>query len=105
MMTRPALRRLLAVRDHASVLDRAWLGRGGAGGAGWEALRQRIAALERPVFPLQGRDALAIGLAPGPSRVGGCWRRARPGGWTGADRRPRGLPRRLRELAAEAPRG
>ena len=30
------------------------------------ALRARLAALPRPVFPLEGRDVLALGLAPGP---------------------------------------
>ncbi|MBL6454284.1 CCA tRNA nucleotidyltransferase [Belnapia sp. T6] len=61
------LRRLLAARDAASVLDRAWLAEAAMGGEGWPGLRQRIAAEPRPVFPLQGRDALAAGVAPGPS--------------------------------------
>jgi hypothetical protein len=30
------------------------------------ALRARLAALPRPVFPLEGRDVLGLGLAPGP---------------------------------------
>ncbi len=34
-----------------------------------EAMRQRLRAIPRPVFPLEGRDALAAGLPPGP-RVG-----------------------------------
>jgi poly(A) polymerase/tRNA nucleotidyltransferase (CCA-adding enzyme) len=100
-----ALRRLLAVRDHASVLDRAWLGEAARGGAGWEALRQRIAALERPVFPLQGRDALAIGLAPGPS-VGRLLAALRAWWLDGGCIAGReACLARLRELAAEAPRG
>ena len=32
-------------------------------------LRRRLAATERPEFPLQGRDVLALGVPPGP-RVG-----------------------------------
>ena len=31
------------------------------------ALRQRLSALDVPVFPLAGRDALAMGVAPGPA--------------------------------------
>jgi poly(A) polymerase len=62
-----ALRRLLA-DTHPDVLrDRTWLA-GGTGPA-WTALRARLAAMPRPVFPLEGRDALALGLTPGP-RIG-----------------------------------
>ena len=43
-----------------------------------EAVRGRLAALPRPVFPLEGRDALAIGLPPGPA-VGALLREVR--GW------------------------
>ncbi len=32
----------------------------------WDALRARIAAAEVPVFPLEGRDVLALGGKPGP---------------------------------------
>jgi poly(A) polymerase len=62
-----ALRRLLANDDKALLLDRAWL----AGGAaqGWAALRARLADMHRPVFPLEGRDVLALGQAEG-RRVG-----------------------------------
>jgi poly(A) polymerase/tRNA nucleotidyltransferase (CCA-adding enzyme) len=59
-----ALRRAL-YGDPAEVLAaRMWL----AGGAGpeWDELRARLAALPQPVFPLQGRDLLALGLCPGP---------------------------------------
>ncbi len=48
------------VDDPAAILSgRAWL-KGEAG------LATRLAGAERPVFPLEGRDALALGLAPGP---------------------------------------
>jgi len=62
-----ALRRQLADHDKALLLDRTWL----AGGAAqdWAALRTRLAAMPRPVFPLEGRDVLALGQAEGP-RVG-----------------------------------
>ncbi len=43
-----------------------------------EAVRARLAALPRPVFPLEGRDALALGLPPGPA-VGVLLREVR--GW------------------------
>jgi poly(A) polymerase len=62
-----ALRRLLADEEAAVLIDRSWL----AGGAApeWAGLRARLAALPRPVFPLEGRDVLALGAAEGP-RVG-----------------------------------
>ncbi len=60
-----ALRRLLADAPPGALPGRAWL----AGNAGptWDALRGRLAALPRPVFPLEGRDALALGVPPGPA--------------------------------------
>ncbi len=62
-----ALRRLLAEEPADVLVDRAWL----AGGAApdWAALRARLAAMPRPVFPLEGRDVLALGETEGP-RVG-----------------------------------
>jgi poly(A) polymerase/tRNA nucleotidyltransferase (CCA-adding enzyme) len=59
------LRRLLADEDGAVLIDRTFVA-GGAGPA-WESLRARIAATPRPIFPLEGRDALALGAAPGPA--------------------------------------
>ncbi len=49
------------------LIGRAWL----AGGVdpAWADLRARLARMDRPVFPLSGRDVLAYGIAPGP-RVG-----------------------------------
>jgi len=60
-----ALRRLLADAPPGALPGRAWL----AGNAGptWDALRARLAALPRPVFPLEGRDALVLGVPPGPA--------------------------------------
>ena len=62
-----ALRRMLADTPADVLIDRTWL-TGGRGGD-WAALRVRLAALPRPVFPLAGSDVLALGVAPGP-RVG-----------------------------------
>ncbi len=58
------LRRLMAEADPGVVLDRTWLD--GASGPEWTALRARLASMPRPVFPLEGRDVLALGLPPGP---------------------------------------
>jgi poly(A) polymerase len=68
------LRRMLADTEPAVLIDRTWLAEGN--GPGWAVLRPRIAAMPRPVFPLEGRDVLALGLAPGP-RVGELLREVR----------------------------
>jgi poly(A) polymerase len=58
------LRRALA-GEHAEVLiGRTWLA--GGTGSDWDALRARLADMPVPVFPLEGRDALALGFTPGP---------------------------------------
>jgi tRNA nucleotidyltransferase/poly(A) polymerase len=67
------LRRMLAEEDAGILVDRLWL-RGGCS----EGLRARVLGMERPVFPLEGRDVLALGAVPGP-RVGEVLRRVR--GW------------------------
>ncbi len=54
-----ALRRLLADAPPGSLPGRAWL-------AGYD-MDSRLAAIERPVFPLEGRDVLALGMLPGPA--------------------------------------
>lgn len=69
-----ALRRMLADAPAGALPGRAWLA--GDGGPDWAALQHRLAALPRPVFPLEGRDALALGVAPGPA-VGALLRRVR----------------------------
>ncbi len=67
------LRRLLADTPAEVLIDRVWL----AGRS--EVLRARLAALPRPVFPLAGRDVLALGVTPGPqvgallTEVRRCW--------------------------------
>jgi len=55
------LRRLLAEEPGTVLIDRAWLA-----GTWSVSLQARIEAMPRPVFPLEGRDALALGAAPGP---------------------------------------
>jgi poly(A) polymerase/tRNA nucleotidyltransferase (CCA-adding enzyme) len=55
-----ALRRLLADHARADLIDRVWLAGGDAG------LRGRLAALPAAVFPLEGRDVVALGVPPGP---------------------------------------
>jgi poly(A) polymerase len=60
------LRVWLADRARTQALHELWLAeaRDGTDRAG---LREAAAAMERPVFPLQGRDLLALGLPPGPA--------------------------------------
>jgi poly(A) polymerase/tRNA nucleotidyltransferase (CCA-adding enzyme) len=61
------LRRLLADHDRAALIDRTRLD--GEATKPWAALRARLAALPQPVFPLEGRDVVALGVPPG-KRVG-----------------------------------
>jgi len=68
------LRRLLADTEADILIGRAWLH--GTPASDWHALRHRLTATPRPVFPLEGRDALAAGLSPGP-RVGSALRAVR----------------------------
>ncbi len=77
-----ALRRLLADMPAALLCGRAWLAqaRGTGDPSAWEALRGRIAQTPVPVFPLAGRDVVALGIAPGPevgrvlARIRAWWR-------------------------------
>ena len=62
------LRRILARRDatpRADLLREAWLAES-RDGVPRGALRARLAAAERPAFPLRGADLVAAGLPPGP---------------------------------------
>ena len=63
-----ALRRQLADTAPEVLLGRSWL----AGQP--EAMRERLRSMPRPVFPLEGRDVVALGVAPGPP-VGALLRR------------------------------
>jgi poly(A) polymerase/tRNA nucleotidyltransferase (CCA-adding enzyme) len=62
-----ALRRLLADTPVDMLVDRTWLS--GGEGPAWDLLRDRLRSLPVPVFPLEGRDLLTLGVPPGP-RVG-----------------------------------
>jgi poly(A) polymerase/tRNA nucleotidyltransferase (CCA-adding enzyme) len=59
-----AWRRLLADEDAELLANRTWLA--GGFGRAWNQARDRLLSTPRPVFPLEGRDALALGAAPGP---------------------------------------
>jgi len=67
--TDDALRRLRADAPAAIADGRAWLRQARDGGdpGEWTALRDRLAALPDSVFPLGGRDVVALGLPPGPA--------------------------------------
>jgi poly(A) polymerase/tRNA nucleotidyltransferase (CCA-adding enzyme) len=61
-----ALRRALAEAGHAALLGRSLLAEARGAPGDLAVLRRRLSATERPEFPLHGRDALAIGVPPGP---------------------------------------
>ncbi len=83
-----SIRRALAEVPAEILIGRAWLNevRPGTlsprleGGAepypSWADLRDRIASIPRPIFPLEGRDVLALGFLPGP-QVGELLRQVR----------------------------
>lgn len=54
------LRRLLADHDAADLIDRTWLD-------GNVEARRRLVGMPRPVFPLEGRDVVALGIPAGPA--------------------------------------
>lgn len=58
------LRRALAEEPAETLVCRTWIGQDDR--PGWAALRARLVARDRPVFPLQGRDLLKLGIPPGP---------------------------------------
>ena len=60
-----ALRRALAEVPGEILVGRSWLAQDNR--AGWDDLRARLAATARPVFPVQGRDVVALGVPPGPA--------------------------------------
>ncbi|WP_211257400.1 CCA tRNA nucleotidyltransferase [Muricoccus aerilatus] len=70
-----ALRRLLAEQPGERLLDAAWHRQAvnrawsweGPDDAAWVRFRERLLAMPAPVFPLLGRDALAMGVPPGPA--------------------------------------
>jgi poly(A) polymerase/tRNA nucleotidyltransferase (CCA-adding enzyme) len=60
-----ALRRLLAEEDAPTLIGRLWLANLPPDLAA--RIREKLQTMTRPVFPLEGRDALALGAAPGPA--------------------------------------
>ena len=58
------LRRLLADTPADVLIDRIWLS--GGDGPDWDLLRDRLRSMPVPVFPLEGRDIVALGVPPGP---------------------------------------
>jgi len=60
------LRTWLANRPRPQALQELWLAEA-RDGTDRAALREAVAAMERPVFPLLGRDLLMLGLPPGPA--------------------------------------
>ena len=60
-----ALRRAMAETPGPVLIDRSFLHH--EPGPAAEALRARLHAMPAPVFPLQGRDGVALGFAPGPA--------------------------------------
>lgn len=67
------LRRALADWPTDVLIDRSWLS---PDPADRDELRSRLAAMPRPVFPMKGRDAIALGAQPGPA-VGAALARTR----------------------------
>ncbi|GBR22045.1 CCA tRNA nucleotidyltransferase [Asaia spathodeae] len=62
------LRRLLSCHPKESLIDRSWSAQadsGVQGQSGWDILRARLAAMVVPVFPVAGRDAVALGVPAG----------------------------------------
>jgi tRNA nucleotidyltransferase/poly(A) polymerase len=74
------LRRALADTPAETLVGRTWLAQADTPGAParWQEVRARLAAMPRPIFPLEGRHLLAHGAAPGP-KVGEILREIR--GW------------------------
>ncbi|MDE2516399.1 MAG: CCA tRNA nucleotidyltransferase, partial [Rhodospirillales bacterium] len=62
-----ALRRALAEAPAELLIARSFLAEAGGRKGDFAALRARIAAMPRSVFPLRGADALASGIPPGPA--------------------------------------
>ncbi|MFC3126935.1 CCA tRNA nucleotidyltransferase [Pseudoroseomonas globiformis] len=75
------LRRLLADVAPPIATDLAWAAEAWDG-RDRAALRRRIADTPAPVFPLQGRDALELGISPGPA-MGRALAEARRWWWEG----------------------
>jgi poly(A) polymerase/tRNA nucleotidyltransferase (CCA-adding enzyme) len=56
-----------AASRFVAAAEPLWVAEARSGGEGWAALRDRLSPGDaEPEFPLQGRDLLALGVAPGP---------------------------------------
>jgi len=62
--TEADLGRALADTPAETWVARTWLA--GGDGPAWAALRTRLQTTPRPIFPLAGRDAVQLGIPPGP---------------------------------------
>jgi poly(A) polymerase/tRNA nucleotidyltransferase (CCA-adding enzyme) len=60
-------RERIAGAKEGTVLMRTWLRQLEDDGPEWECIRDAIRSTPTPIFPLQGRDALASGVKPGPT--------------------------------------
>jgi poly(A) polymerase/tRNA nucleotidyltransferase (CCA-adding enzyme) len=60
-----ALRRLLAETPADVLVNKTWLT--GGDDPAWDMLRDRLLSMPVPVFPLEGRDVVALGVPQGPS--------------------------------------
>ncbi|WP_282799791.1 CCA tRNA nucleotidyltransferase [Bombella apis] len=63
------IRRVLFQQDRSILLMRSWLVQAqelGRPDGSWNELRHRLETVEQPVFPLAGRDLIALGVKPGP---------------------------------------
>ncbi|HEY8612633.1 MAG TPA: CCA tRNA nucleotidyltransferase [Roseomonas sp.] len=65
LLAEQPVERLIDAAWHRQAVNRAW-GWQGPEEAAWARFRDRLAAMPRPLFPLQGRDALEMGVRPGP---------------------------------------
>jgi poly(A) polymerase len=98
------LRRLLADTPAELLEERTWLS--GGSGAAWNSLRQRLQSIPVPVFPLEGRDVIGLGVSQGP-RVGDVLRAVRAwwldGGCVANERACRDAARRIRDQSEGGP--
>lgn len=67
-LTDDALRKLLSCHPKESLMDRSWSAQAECGDrdrASWDMFRARLATMVVPVFPLSGRDVVALGVPAG----------------------------------------
>jgi len=67
-LTDDALRKLLSCHPKESLMDRSWFAQvecGDRDQSSWDMFRARLATMVVPVFPLSGRDVVALGVPAG----------------------------------------